>query len=191
MEFGESLIAKMDLEKSEEHVVVVETERLRLRKFSVSDAAFILKLLNEPSFIQNIGDKGVRTLEDASTYILSGPVANYETFGFGQYLIELLGNTPRKTPIGMCGLLKRDTLEDVDVGYAVLPEFWSQGYAREAVSGVLSFANNVLGLKRVVAVTNHDNGSSIHLLEKIGFQFEKVVRLSQANPEVKLFSFEF
>ncbi|HKZ80790.1 MAG TPA: GNAT family N-acetyltransferase [Pyrinomonadaceae bacterium] len=184
-------MAKKELERKAEHVVVLETERLRLRKLSEGDAAFILKLLNEPSFIQNIGDKGVRTLDDACSYILNGPVANYQKFGFGPYLVELGGANERGIPIGMCGLLKRETLEDVDVGYALAPQFWSRGYAREAVWGVLSFANKTLGLKRVVAITNPDNASSIRLLETIGFQFEKTVRVSEVAAKVQLFAFEF
>ena len=179
------------LENGPECVVVLETQRLRLRQLRIIDAPFILRLLNEPSFIQNIGDKGVRTLEAAGSYILDGPVANYRKLGFGQYLIELQEGSSEKIPIGMCGLLKRDTLEDVDVGYALLPEFWSRGYAREAVLGVLAYANQTLGLRRVVAITNANNGSSIGLLKKLGFQFEKTVRIAEADNEVQLYAFEF
>src|SRR5437762_12680729 len=117
--------------------MVIETERLQLRRLSVDDAEFILRLLNEPSFIQNIGDRGVRTLDDARSYILKGPVASYEKFGFGLWMIE---TKARATPIGICGLLKREVLEDVDIGYALLPEFCSQGYALESASAVMSYA---------------------------------------------------
>ena len=166
-------------------MVVLETERLRLRSLSVDDADFILRLLNEPSFLHNIGDKGVRTRDDACSYILNGPVASYEKFGFGLYMVELRGSG---APVGICGLLKRDVLEDVDLGYALIPEFWSQGYAAESATAVMSFASTVLGLKRVVAVTNPDNHSSIRLLERIGFRYEKMVRLSDGAPEIKLFA---
>lgn len=189
--FGGRWMTNKVLENSPECVVVLETQRLRLRQLCIIDAPFILRLLNEPSFIQNIGDKGVRTLEAASSYILDGPVANYRKLGFGQYLIELQEGSSEKIPIGMCGLLKRDTLKDVDVGYALLPEFWSRGYAREAVLGVLAYANKTLGLRRVVAITNADNGSSIGLLKKLGFQFEKTVRIAEASNEVQLYAFEF
>lgn len=165
-------------------MTVIETERLRLRRLAVDDAEFILRLLNEASFIKNIGDKGVRTIEAAASYILKGPVASYEKFGFGSYLVE---TKEAGVPIGMCGLLKRDALEDADIGYAFLPEFWSQGYAIESASAVMTYARDVLGLRRVLAVTNVDNQSSIRLLEKIGFRYQKMVRLSDKEPEIKLF----
>jgi RimJ/RimL family protein N-acetyltransferase len=166
-------------------MVVLETDRLRLRRLALVDADFILRLLNEPSFIEYIGDKGVRTSDDARSYLLNGPIASYEKFGFGLYLVELMESG---APVGMCGLLKRDVLEDVDIGYALIPEFWSKGYALESVSAVMSYASKVLGLKRVVAVVNPDNQSSIRLLEKLGFRFERMVRLSDGGPEIKLFA---
>ena len=167
--------------------MILETERLQLRMLSVDDAEFMLRLLNEPSFIQNIGDRGVRTIDDARAYILKGPIASYEKFGFGLWMVE---TRLENTPIGICGLLKRDVLDDVDIGYALLPEFWSQGYALESASAVMSYANEKLGLKRVVAVTNSDNTSSIRLLEKMGFKYEQMVRLSEGAAEIKLFAAE-
>ena len=165
--------------------MILETDRLQLRLLSVDDAEFILRLLNEPSFIQNIGDRGVRTIDDARAYILKGPIASYEKFGFGLWMVETRFES---TPIGICGLLKRDVLADVDIGYALLPEFWSQGYALESASAVTSYASESLGLKRVVAVVNADNQSSIRLLEKMGFKYERMVRLSEGAPEIKLFA---
>jgi RimJ/RimL family protein N-acetyltransferase len=114
-------------------MIILETDRLILRQFTTEDAEFILELVNEPSFIQNIGDRGVRTLEDARSYILRVAVASYEKNGFGLYLVELKESGQA---IGMCGLIKRDGLEDVDIGYAFLPKFWSKGYAQEAASAV-------------------------------------------------------
>jgi hypothetical protein len=110
-------------------MTVLETDRLLLRKFSVADAEFILELLNQPSFLRFIGDKGVRTLADARDYILQGPVASYERHGFGLYLTVLKEGA---LPIGMCGLLKRESLADVDIGFAFLPRFWAKGYALES-----------------------------------------------------------
>ena len=165
--------------------MVLQTNRLRLRRLSIDDAVFILKLLNEPSFIQNIGDRGVRTIEDARAYILNGPVVSYEKHGFGLWLVE---TRESGTHIGICGLLKREVLEDVDIGYALLPEFWSKGYALESATAVLSYAREKLRLRRVVAVVNPANQSSIRLLEKIGFEFEKMVRLSEGADEIKLFA---
>jgi RimJ/RimL family protein N-acetyltransferase len=164
---------------------VLETERLVLRRMTADDAEFILKLVNEPSFIRFIGDKGVRNHADAVQYIQTGPAASYELFGFGLYLVELKES---RAPIGMCGLVKRDSLPDVDVGFAFLPAFWSKGYAFEAASAVKAYGKDVLGISRLVAITNPDNESSIKLLEKIGLRFERMVRLSNDASEVKLFA---
>jgi RimJ/RimL family protein N-acetyltransferase len=166
-------------------VIVIETERLTLRQLVTTDAEFILGLLNQPSFLRYIGDKGVRTIDDARNYIVSGPRNSYERNGFGLWLVELR-NT--KIPTGICGLLKRDTLTDADVGFAFLPEFWSMGYAYESASAVMGYARNVIGLKRVLAITNPDNAGSIKVLEKIGLRFEKMIRLSESEPEINLFA---
>jgi len=163
---------------------LIETERLTLRKLSVEDAPFILRLVNEPSFLQFIGDKGVRNLEDARQYILNGPVASYAQNGFGLFLVQLKAN---QVPLGMCGLLKRETLEDVDIGFAFLPEFWNKGYAFEAAAVVLSYAKDVLKLPRIVAITNKDNDASGKLLEKLRFHFDRLIKLSDDKAELKLF----
>jgi RimJ/RimL family protein N-acetyltransferase len=166
-------------------VKVLETDRLMLRKLSVEDAPFILKLVNEPSFLRFIGDKGVRTLNDARDYILEGPVDSYDRLGFGLYMVELKENG---TAIGMCGLIKRETLEDVDIGYAFLPEFWGKGYAFEAAAAVMEFGKSAFGLQRIVAVVSTENSSSIKVLEKLGLRFERMVRLFEGDEEIKLFS---
>lgn len=164
---------------------ILETDRLILRQFSTEDAEFILELVNEPSFIQNIGDRGVRTLEDARAYILRVAISSYEKNGFGLCLVELKDSGQA---IGMCGLIKRDGLEDVDIGYAFLPKFWSKGYAREAALAVKDYARDVIGLKRLVAITDPENQGSIRVLEKIGLKYEKMVRLSEDDIELKLFA---
>src|SRR5215211_8957085 len=115
-------------------MTVLETERLFLRQFTVDDAQFVLTLLNEPSFLRYIGDKKVRNIEDARQYVLNGPVASYERNGFGLYLVELKDS---HTPIGMCGLIKREELPDPDIGFAFLPEFCNKGFAFEAATAVL------------------------------------------------------
>jgi RimJ/RimL family protein N-acetyltransferase len=163
---------------------VIETERLTLREFSTDDAPFILRLLNEHSFVRFIGDKGVRNLEDARHYILNGPVASYAQNGFGLFLVYLKAN---QTPLGMCGLLKREVLEDVDIGFAFLPEFWNKGYALEAAAGVMSYAKNVLKLPRIVAITNKDNDASGKLLEKLGLHFDRLIKLPGDKEELRLF----
>jgi RimJ/RimL family protein N-acetyltransferase len=148
------------------------------------DAESILQLVNEPSWLRFIGDKGVRTIEDAEKYILLGPTEMYSRLGFGLYLVELNEDS---APIGICGLIKRDSLADVDIGFAFLPKYWSKGYAYEAASAVMRYGQEVLGLKRVVAITSVGNDSSIKLLEKLGFRFERMVNLSGNSGEVKLF----
>ena len=166
-------------------MTVLETERLLLRQFSTEDADFILELLNEPSFIRNIGDRGIRTIDGAISYILNGPVASYAKNGFGLYLVKL---KETDESIGMCGLIKRDTLEDVDIGYAFLPRFWSKGYGVESAQAVKEYAKNVIRLNRIVAITDPENEGSIRVLQKIGLQFERMVRLSEDDIELKLFA---
>ncbi|HSE31461.1 MAG TPA: GNAT family N-acetyltransferase [Pyrinomonadaceae bacterium] len=163
----------------------LETERLALREFVTDDAEFILELLNQPSFIQFIGDKGVRSVADAKKYIVTGPIESYQRHGFGLYLVELKDS---KAPIGMCGLLKRESLPFVDLGFAFLPEYWGKGYAFEAASAVLDHAREVLTLKRILAITNPDNDASINLLARLGFQFQRMMTMSGDSDEVKLFS---
>jgi len=166
---------------------VLETDRLILRRIALEDAEFMLQLLNEPSFHRYIGDKGVRTIDDARNYIEQGPMASYERFGFGLFLTEL--KEPR-VPIGMCGLLKRETLEDVDIGFAFVPQFWKQGYALESASGVMAYAKDVIGLNRLAAITSPDNDKSISVLLKLGMTFQRLMRLTDDAPEVKLFARE-
>ncbi len=161
-------------------MIVCETERLRLCRFSDRDAAFILRLLNEPSFIEHIGDKAVRTLEDARSYLRDGPMASYERFGFGLNRVELTGSN---TPIGMCGILKRASLDDTDLGNAFLPEYCGKGYASESAVAILDDARTTHGMRRVVAVVSPSNRPSIRLLEKLGFRYEKSVRLDGGESE--------
>ena len=163
---------------------ILETERLTLRQFTADEAPFILELVNEPSFIQNIGDRGVRTLSDAVKYIETGPVSSYARNGFGLYVVTLKESGES---IGMCGLIKRDALDDVDIGYAYLPRFWSKGYAVEAARAVKEQARS-LGLKRLVAIVDPANTGSIRVLEKLGLAFEKMIKLSADDIALKLFA---
>jgi len=162
----------------------LETERLTLRELTTDDAEFILRLLNEPSFLKFIGDKGVRNLEDARQYILNGPIASYLKHRFGLYLVLLKSN---REPVGMCGLLKRETLPDVDIGFAFVPEAWHKGYAFESASAVFSYGKDVLKLPRIVAITNIDNEASGRLLEKLGLRYERIVDLNGNGDVTKLF----
>lgn len=164
---------------------VLETDRLVLTYLEAGDADFILKLLNEPSFIRYIGDKKVRTLDDARNYIQTGPVKSYEENGFGLNKVALKSSGE---PIGISGILKRDSLPDPDIGFAFLPEFWSQGYALESAAAVMNYARQTLKVKRILAITALDNDRSEKLLLRIGLQFDQVIKLSSDGSEVKLFS---
>jgi [ribosomal protein S5]-alanine N-acetyltransferase len=165
-------------------VNVLSTERLVLRHLRADDADFILELLNEPSFIRNIGDKGIRTVDGARDYIVEGPVRSYEKFGFGLFAVEL---KETREPIGMCGLIKRDSLEDVDVGFAFLPKYWSKGYAYESASAVMDWGRATFGLDRIVAITDPENYGSIRVLEKLGLKFEKMITMPGDAAAIKLY----
>jgi RimJ/RimL family protein N-acetyltransferase len=164
---------------------VFETDRLVLRHFTPDDAAFILELVNEPGWKKYIGDRGINTLDDARTYIENVPVASYEKHGFGLWAVGLKEGGEL---VGMCGLIKRDTLEDVDIGFALLSRFEGSGYAREAADATLAYARNQLGLRRVVAITTQDNDRSGSLLERIGMHFKEPV--VQGGETLRLFSIE-
>lgn len=167
---------------------LMETERLAIRLMSIDDAAFILTLVNEPSWLQFIGDRGVRTIEDAQAYIRNGPLASYSRSGFGFYLVGLKTTA---TLIGMCGLVKRDYLDDVDIGYAFLPAYWGNGYAFEAASAVMEYGRDVLDLPRVVAITTEDNDRSARLLHRLGMHHERLVHEPQSGENLRLFVKEF
>lgn len=170
--------------------VMLETERLQLRELSESsaeDAAFILRLLNEPSFIRTIGDRGVRSLGDAHGYIAKGPVTSYRAYGHGLYRVEIKASG---ATAGLCGLVRREGLNGPDLGYAFLPEFWSRGYALEATRAVLAHARDTLALDRVLAIVDPANAASIRVLQKLGFAFERMVQLSEDDIALNLFVLE-
>ena len=164
--------------------VILETDRLRLLRLTPDDAAFIFALVNEPSFIENIGDRNVRSEEDAVRYIQNGPMASYERHGYGLYKVELR-QTSR--PIGICGPLKRETLEYPDIGFAFLPPFWGQGYALESSAAVMNYSRATLGLNDIAAITTPTNEPSIKLLKKLGFKFQCIKTLTENEPPIKLF----
>ena len=168
-------------------MTVLTTRRLTLRRLSPDDAEFIVELLNDPAFLQFIGDKAVRSADDARRYILDGPVASYERNGFGLWLVELKYSG---LAVGMCGLLKRETLADVDMGFAFLPAYRSQGYAFESASAVLDYGRTEFGLKRIVAITDSENAGSIRVLQKIGMRFERMITVSEGAPEIQLLASE-
>lgn len=164
-------------------VTILETRRLTLRELTVDDAAFIHHLVNEPGWLRFIGDKNIRTTDDARNYLLQGPIAMYARLGFGLWLVELRDG---HVPIGICGLIRRDALEDIDLGFAFLQAHWRKGYAFESAAVTLAYAKEKLGLRRVVAISSQDNNASGQLLEKLGFRFERLIRLAAEAPELKL-----
>ena len=166
----------------------LETARLSLRRFVLDDAPSIVELLTQPSFIRNIGDRGVRNVDDATRYLRDGPLAMYEQYGFG------LWRASRRVDdvfVGTCGLLKRDILPDVDVGYAFLPEHWGQGYACEAAKATIELGAGKFGLRRVIGVVSEHNAASIRVLEKIGMRFECMYPMRADEPEVRLYARDF
>ena len=154
---------------------ILQTARMTLRELTPADAPFIRELVNEPSWIRYIGDRGVRTEDDARAYLVKGPIAMYERHGFGLWMCEARDTGE---PLGICGLIKRDTLEDVDVGFAFVPRHWGRGYAYESAAAVLDHGRRVLGMKRIVAITSPDNEPSIRLLEKLGLKLEKTYEIA-------------
>jgi RimJ/RimL family protein N-acetyltransferase len=182
---------------------ILETERTVLREITGNDDEFTLDLLNQPSFIKYIGDRGVRTLEQSREFIETRYRKSYRDNGFGLYVVELkadfdkLGDIPISafesqipTPVGICGFVKRDTLPDPDIGFAFLPQFEKKGYAFESAAGIMKYGYQILGFKRVLAITSPDNESSGRLLGKLGFTLERLVKLSNDDDEVKLFSWD-
>ncbi|MDZ7900996.1 MAG: GNAT family N-acetyltransferase [Arcicella sp.] len=165
--------------------IVIETERLILRKFTVEDASFMLELLNTPTWLRFIGDRNVHSVEEAEQYLVNGNIKNYLEYGFGFYLVAV---KETGESIGMCGLVKRDSLEDVDIGFAFLPQFIGKGYGFEAASSTLRYAQNILQIHKIVAIVNPDNTDSVKLIKKIGLQFEKMVQLSFTDIALMLFS---
>ena len=164
---------------------VLGTERLTLRELDTADAAFILELVNEPAWLRYIGDRGVRTLEAARDYLLTKLMASYARHGFGFWAVELRDG---QTPVGICGLIKRDVLDDIDLGFAFLAAHRRKGYAFEAARATMTHARLTLDVHRLAAVVVPDNESSRRLLEKLGFTFERNVRLADDAPEVQLYA---
>ena len=168
-------------------VNILQTPRLDLRQPVPADAPFILTLVNDPDWLRFIGDKNVHDLEDARGYIANGPTAMYARHGYSLLLVSLKDSTP----IGLCGLLKRDALEHADIGFAYLPAYRGQGYAREAAAATLAHGRDSLGLKRILAITSPDNEASGKLLEKIGLRLQGLHTMPGETRQVRLFSIDF
>ncbi|MEP6801210.1 MAG: GNAT family N-acetyltransferase [Acidobacteriota bacterium] len=166
-------------------MIVLQTERLVLREVTPDDAPFILELLNDPGWLRYIGDKGVRNLDDARRYILTGPMAMYARHGFGLYVTTLKDGP---SAIGLCGIIRRDGLADPDIGFAFLPPYRGRGYAHEAAAATLAYGKQRLRLGRIVAITSPENERSARLLGKLGLKFDSMIRLTPESDEVRLFA---
>jgi RimJ/RimL family protein N-acetyltransferase len=166
-------------------IEVLATERLRLRRLVLDDAPFILRLVNDPSWLEFIGDKGVRTEDHARNYLAQGPIDMYARLGFGLYLVALRDG---EVPIGICGLIKRESLADVDIGFAYLPEFRGKGYAQEAALAVMTHAKRDYSIRRLVAITAPKNEKSIRLLARLGMTLEKSIDLPRDGGKSLLFA---
>ncbi len=163
---------------------IISTSRLELREICEEDAPFILELLNTPSWLKFIGDRNLHSTEDAKKYIVNRFIPGYKTFGFGFYLTKLKENN---TPIGICGIVKRDFLEHVDIGFAFLPQYEGKGYGYESASAVMEYAQKTLEITTIAGITNSNNKSSIALLEKLGLRFQKMILLPNETEEIMFF----
>jgi ribosomal-protein-alanine N-acetyltransferase len=166
----------------------LKTERLALRPFNLGDAAFVIELVNSPGWIQFIGDRNIHSIADAEHYISNNHLENYKEKGFGYWVIFCKENL--KIPIGICGLMKRDGLEHMDIGYALLPKFEGLGYATEAAQSVLTFGFNTLKATRILAISDVENIGSAKVLQKIGMALERKIKVTTDEPELYLFSVE-
>ena len=163
----------------------IETERLRLRWLTLADADLMLAVWNDPAFVRYVGDRGIRTLEEAREEMTESALPLYANYGFGPYRMAL---KDCDTPIGICGLFRRDGLEDPDIGYSVLPTYCGKGYAFEAANAVIDYARSELGLRRLIAIISPDNEPSLGLIRKLGLRFEKMHRMEDDEDEVCLYA---
>lgn len=164
-------------------LIVLETSRLNLRWASLKDVEFILSLLNTPGFLENIGDRGVRDLMQAETYLIDGPILSYQQNGFGLYVVELKDTGEA---IGLSGMVKRPMLDFPDLGYAFLPRFWGNGYAVESAKAVVEHCKS-LGFTKLLGVVSPGNDASISVLEKVGMSFDSILPWDEDNSEVLLY----
>ncbi len=162
---------------------IMTTSRLSLTHLETEDADFILTLMNDADCIRHIGDKRIHTLAQAEDYIEKGPLASYARFGFGLYKVSLRSGMA----VGICGLLRREGMSDVEIGYALLPQHRGKGYAREACQAVLKYGYQQLGLNKIVAIVSEGNLPSEYLLQRLGLRYQQHLALFAGEPPVQLF----
>ena len=163
---------------------MLETERLRLRELTLGDAELMLAVWNDPAFLRHVGDRGIRTIADAEEAMQKGALHLYDVYGYGPYRIALKGED---TPVGICGLFRRDGLDEPDIGYSTLPDFCGRGYAYEAAVAVIDYARDELGLVRLIAIISPGNDASIGLIRKLGFEFERMHSMPGEDGEVRIY----
>lgn len=168
--------------------MILTTERLELRNLALTDAEFIIELVNDPDWLRNIGDRNVHCIADAERYLTNGPMSLYEKLGVGLWAVVL---REAGQCIGMCGLVKRDAFEDFDLGFAFLPKHRGQGFALEAAQGVLRYARTQMQLNRLAAIVNGDNAPSTRLLKKLGFERAGGLTLPGESKSVDLYYLNF
>jgi RimJ/RimL family protein N-acetyltransferase len=166
---------------------ILETERLALKEFTLNDTDFIIRLLNSPGWLEYIGDRNVKTTQDANAYLENGPLKSYRENGFGLCMVETINE---RKPVGMCGIIKRDTLPNPDIGFAFLQEYISKGYGFEIAAATLAYAKNELKLPKISAITVPSNERSIKLLEKLGFQFISKTKNLSTEEELLLYEWD-
>jgi RimJ/RimL family protein N-acetyltransferase len=167
---------------------LLETERMRLKELTLRDKEFIIALLNSPGWLKYIGDREVKTIDQAQAYLKNGPLKSYQEHGFGLWLVE---SKAEVEPIGLCGLIKRETLDLPDLGFAFMPEYMGKGFGFEMAQAVLKFVRSKIKEQRVCAIVNPANAASLRLLEKIGFVFQKTVHFSDREQELLLFIYQY
>ena len=163
---------------------LIETERLRLRPVTIDDAELMLAIWNDPAFIRNVSDRGIRTVEQAREAIESGAQKLFEDYGYGPYCMSLKSDGAM---IGICGLFKRDNLEDPDIGFGVLPDYCGKGYAGEAAAAVVNFARNELGIAVLTAIVSPTNAPSIGLIKKLGLTFDQMITMPGDDDAICLY----
>lgn len=167
----------------------LRTQRLELAWLTLDDAALMLEIWNDPDFLRHVGDRGIRTIDDAQAAIAEGPLALYAEHGYGPYRMTLResGNA-----VGICGLFRREYLDDPDIGFAVLPTYCRRGLALEAAQSVLDHARKDLELKRLTAIVSPGNAASIALIEKLGLRFERMIHADgDDNPAIRLYAVDW
>ncbi|MDB4534666.1 GNAT family N-acetyltransferase [Vicingaceae bacterium] len=163
---------------------MIETDRLNLRLFDTNDSAFVFRLMNEPDWLRFIGDRGINSIDDAVVCIRDRLIASFAESGIGMYLVELKDT---RVPVGMCGLIDRDSIEGIDLGFALLKEYEGNGYAYESAAAVMQNVPVELGIEKLSAITDSENESSIRLLEKLGFEFLRMVSVGDDQEPIKLY----